>query len=223
MLDPAPGANSTYRAVRRRAVGWSASDARAVRLVYRPEIAAGPRIPARLFDAREGFDVAAFAALAGTLRAGSWLVLLVPDFVQWPARPDADSCAGATLPTPSLRRILFIVFANRLVRITRPFSGGRARNAWCRHLPRDRDGVPPMVIRRRSRPPCLPNWPVSSRYCGANRRARARKVRARGNAYSPSGEMPSSRRRRGERRRSWRLSLAKTCALWPRRIAGFRL
>ncbi|WP_293602391.1 GNAT family N-acetyltransferase [Pluralibacter sp.] len=43
------------------------------------------------FDAREGFDVAAFAALAGTLRAGSWLVLLVPDFDRWVALPDADS------------------------------------------------------------------------------------------------------------------------------------
>lgn len=29
------------------------------------------------FDAREGFDVAAFAALAGALKAGSWLVLLI--------------------------------------------------------------------------------------------------------------------------------------------------
>lgn len=43
------------------------------------------------FDAREGFDVAAFAALAGTLQAGSWLVLLVPDFDRWPSLPDADS------------------------------------------------------------------------------------------------------------------------------------
>ncbi|MEN0616667.1 GNAT family N-acetyltransferase [Klebsiella indica] len=43
------------------------------------------------FDAREGFDVAALAALAGTLRAGSWLILLTPDFAQWAMRPDADS------------------------------------------------------------------------------------------------------------------------------------
>lgn len=31
-----------------------------------------------VFDARHGFDAAAFAALSGTLKAGSWLVLLLP-------------------------------------------------------------------------------------------------------------------------------------------------
>ncbi len=31
-----------------------------------------------LFDARHGFHAEAFAALAGTLRAGSWLLLLTP-------------------------------------------------------------------------------------------------------------------------------------------------
>lgn len=30
-----------------------------------------------VFDARQGFDAAAFAALSGTLKAGSWLVLLL--------------------------------------------------------------------------------------------------------------------------------------------------
>ncbi|MDM4207088.1 tRNA(Met) cytidine acetyltransferase TmcA [Klebsiella spallanzanii] len=57
------------------------------------------------FDAREGFDVAAFAALAGTLRAGSWLVLLTPDFAQWPTQPDADSLrwsdSSEPVPTPN--------------------------------------------------------------------------------------------------------------------------
>lgn len=43
------------------------------------------------FDARAGFDVAAFAALAGTLKAGSWLVLLAPDLSRWHERVDADS------------------------------------------------------------------------------------------------------------------------------------
>lgn len=52
------------------------------------------------FDARAGFDVAAFAALAGTLRAGSWLVLLTPDFAQWPVRPDADSRRWSDAPDP---------------------------------------------------------------------------------------------------------------------------
>jgi tRNA(Met) cytidine acetyltransferase len=44
-----------------------------------------------IFDARDGFDVAAFAALSGTLRAGSLLVLLVPPFSLWPEKVDADS------------------------------------------------------------------------------------------------------------------------------------
>jgi len=44
-----------------------------------------------IFDARDGFDVAAFAALSGTLRAGSLLVLLVPPLSLWPEKADADS------------------------------------------------------------------------------------------------------------------------------------
>lgn len=44
-----------------------------------------------VFDARCGFDVSAFAALSGTLRAGSLLVLLTPPFAVWPERPDGDS------------------------------------------------------------------------------------------------------------------------------------
>ncbi|MDH1126505.1 GNAT family N-acetyltransferase [Enterobacter sp. GD03975] len=44
-----------------------------------------------VFDARDGFDVSAFAALSGTLRAGSLLVLLVPPFAVWADRPDRDS------------------------------------------------------------------------------------------------------------------------------------
>ncbi|MDK9358377.1 GNAT family N-acetyltransferase [Lelliottia sp. V106_10] len=44
-----------------------------------------------IFDARHGFDVSAFAALSGTLRAGSLLVLLTPPFAAWPEQPDSDS------------------------------------------------------------------------------------------------------------------------------------
>ncbi|HFE3558958.1 TPA: tRNA(Met) cytidine acetyltransferase TmcA [Enterobacter hormaechei] len=44
-----------------------------------------------VFDARRGFDVSAFAALSGTLRAGSLLVLLVPPLADWAAKPDGDS------------------------------------------------------------------------------------------------------------------------------------
>ncbi|MDK9605172.1 tRNA(Met) cytidine acetyltransferase TmcA [Lelliottia wanjuensis] len=44
-----------------------------------------------IFDARRGFDVSAFAALSGTLRAGSLLVLLTPPFAVWPEQADSDS------------------------------------------------------------------------------------------------------------------------------------
>lgn len=40
-----------------------------------------------VFDARHGFDAAAFAALSGTLKAGSWLVLLLPVWEEWENQP----------------------------------------------------------------------------------------------------------------------------------------
>lgn len=52
------------------------------------------------FDARCGFDVAAFAALAGTLKAGSWLVLLVPPLQRWPTLTDDDSVRWSDSPEP---------------------------------------------------------------------------------------------------------------------------
>ena len=57
-----------------------------------------------VFDARRGFYTEAFAALAGTLVAGSWLVLLVPEWESWPAKPDNDSLrwndAAEAIATP---------------------------------------------------------------------------------------------------------------------------
>ncbi|HDR2782931.1 TPA: tRNA(Met) cytidine acetyltransferase [Enterobacter sichuanensis] len=44
-----------------------------------------------VFDACCGFDVAAFAALSGTLSAGSLLVLRVPPLEAWAGLPDSDS------------------------------------------------------------------------------------------------------------------------------------
>lgn len=59
-----------------------------------------------VFDARRGFDVSAFAALSGTLRAGSLLMLLVPPFSVWANRPDADSLrwsdSAEPIATPAL-------------------------------------------------------------------------------------------------------------------------
>lgn len=51
-----------------------------------------------IFDARKGFDAAALAALAGTLKAGSWLVLLAPEWQNWEHQPDADSCRWSETP-----------------------------------------------------------------------------------------------------------------------------
>lgn len=51
-----------------------------------------------VFDARTGLDAAALSALAGTLKAGSWLVLLTPDWQDWPRLPDADSCRWSDTP-----------------------------------------------------------------------------------------------------------------------------
>jgi len=53
-----------------------------------------------VLDARCGFDVSAFAALSGTLKPGSWLVLLTPPLSDWPQRPDADSCRWSDSATP---------------------------------------------------------------------------------------------------------------------------
>lgn len=53
-----------------------------------------------IFDARQGFDVSAFAALAGTLRAGSVLVLLTPGLRRWPETPDQDSLRWSDSPQP---------------------------------------------------------------------------------------------------------------------------
>lgn len=53
-----------------------------------------------VFDARQGFDAAVFAALSGTLKAGSWLVLLLPVWDEWENQPDADSLRWSDCPDP---------------------------------------------------------------------------------------------------------------------------
>jgi len=61
-----------------------------------------------VFDARAGFDVSAFAALSGTLRAGSLLVLLAPPLAVWAGTPDSDSLrwsdSAEPIPTPNFIR-----------------------------------------------------------------------------------------------------------------------
>lgn len=53
-----------------------------------------------VFDARDGFSADALAALAGTLRAGSWLVLLTPPWQRWATQPDNDSRRWSDRPEP---------------------------------------------------------------------------------------------------------------------------
>ncbi len=57
-----------------------------------------------VFDARRGLDAAAFAALSGMLKAGSWLLLLTPEWSRWASLPDEDSGrwsdAPQAIPTP---------------------------------------------------------------------------------------------------------------------------
>ncbi len=53
-----------------------------------------------IFDARRGFHAEAFAALAGTLRAGSWLLVLIPPWSCWVQHPDEDSLRWADVAEP---------------------------------------------------------------------------------------------------------------------------
>lgn len=53
-----------------------------------------------VFDARRGLNVEALAAFAGTLQAGSWLLLLVPEWQQWPEHTDSDSLRWSEQPQP---------------------------------------------------------------------------------------------------------------------------
>ena len=83
-----------------------------------------------VFDARQGFDAAAFAALSGTLKAGSWLVLLLPVWDEWENQPDADSLRWSDCPDPiatphfvqHLKRVLTADNDAILWRQNQPFS-----------------------------------------------------------------------------------------------------
>ncbi|WP_127960321.1 tRNA(Met) cytidine acetyltransferase TmcA [Serratia microhaemolytica] len=53
-----------------------------------------------IFDATHQLNVEALAQLCGTLRAGSWLLLLVPSWQQWQQQPDADSIRWSDCQQP---------------------------------------------------------------------------------------------------------------------------
>ncbi|MDX8000059.1 tRNA(Met) cytidine acetyltransferase [Xenorhabdus sp. Reich] len=61
-----------------------------------------------VFDATHGFNAEALAILAGTLKAGSWLVMRVPAWAQWSVQPDEDSLrwneSEGVIPTPNFIR-----------------------------------------------------------------------------------------------------------------------
>lgn len=61
-----------------------------------------------IFDARNGLNVDALAAFSGMLKAGSWLILLVPEWCRWALMPDADSLRWSeqtyAIPTPRFIR-----------------------------------------------------------------------------------------------------------------------
>ena len=61
-----------------------------------------------VFDATNGLNTEALAVLAGVLRAGSWLLLLVPAWDDWALLPDGDSLRwseqSAPISTPNFIR-----------------------------------------------------------------------------------------------------------------------
>lgn len=93
-----------------------------------------------VFDARCGLDAEALAVLAGTLKAGSWLVVLAPDWSQWPSLPDADSCRWSdspqAIPTPRfISHLQRCAIADSESFIWQqhqplPFPAFKQRNAW---------------------------------------------------------------------------------------------
>ncbi|MFP1745316.1 tRNA(Met) cytidine acetyltransferase TmcA [Lonsdalea quercina] len=100
-----------------------------------------------VFDAHDGVDAEALAILAGTLKAGSWLLLLVPEWEAWPNCPDADSLRWSesteAIATPAfIRRLRAALVSDgeaALWRQSMPFNltPTRIRPAW--HAP---DGRP---------------------------------------------------------------------------------
>ena len=77
-----------------------------------------------VFDARDGFHAEALAVLAGTLKAGSWLVILAPEWESWPSRPDPDSLrwseTSAPIATPNfIRRLQTLLLADEQVALWR--------------------------------------------------------------------------------------------------------
>jgi tRNA(Met) cytidine acetyltransferase len=141
-----------------------------------------------VLDARYGFDVAALAALSGTLKPGSFLVLLTPPLTEWAQRPDKDSCRWSDTAEPiatprfvehfcrALRQDENVILWSRAYQF--PLPAFTARPAW--HAA---TGAP-----EREQAEVLAELAddAAGRY-GGDGTARARQIGAGGHAYCASG------------------------------------
>ncbi|WP_413737643.1 tRNA(Met) cytidine acetyltransferase TmcA [Sodalis sp. RH21] len=96
-------------------VGEGATDRRAGCLPAAIGTLLGREFKHAVFDAASGLAVDALAALAGTLTAGSWLVLLVPEWTSWPTRADADSLRWSEQPAAAPAPVFIDYFRQRLL------------------------------------------------------------------------------------------------------------
>jgi len=79
-----------------------------------------------VFDARHGFNAEALAVLAGTLKAGSWLLLLTPEWASWPTQPDSDSLRWGDTAAP-------IATPNFIARLQRLLLADPQTARFCQH------------------------------------------------------------------------------------------
>lgn len=82
-----------------------------------------------VFDARTGLNVEALAAFAGTLQAGSWLLLLIPEWQQWAESADLDSLRWSEQPqaiaTPNfIHRFQSIISQDNACTVLRQHQAG---------------------------------------------------------------------------------------------------
>jgi tRNA(Met) C34 N-acetyltransferase TmcA len=94
-----------------------------------------------VLDARYGFDVAALAALSGTLKPGSFLVLLTPPLTEWAQRPDNDSCRWSDTAEPIATPRFVEHFCRALRQDENVILWSRAYQFLCLHLLRALPGM----------------------------------------------------------------------------------
>lgn len=128
-----------------------------------------------VFDARQALSVDALAAQAGTLVAGSWLVLLVPPWSRWPRVPDGDSLRWSEQPqpiaTPSFTRYFRAsLLADPAVALLRQSRAPQLTPAVA--------GARPRPAHRRSAPAITPVDPGRARHLHHDCAARTRQIGA---------------------------------------------